>query len=63
MRILNKQEWPAQIPLNGWWHDDSRLTWCYEQFGYKNVTYTLHHICFRRPEDATFYAIRWSEVA
>ena len=59
MRILNKREWPYQFAFKQNMDIGERIDWSIETFGKENVNFTINHMCFKRAEDATYYAIRW----
>jgi len=58
MRILNKRYWPHQITTG----DDveAKERWCYENLRSRDWRNVGSYFAFKRGEDATLFALRWS---
>lgn len=66
MRILNKKYWPYQFHMGKGTPRESTLNYiekmerfCYDSFQSKNWRNADLYFCFKREEDASFFALRF----
>jgi hypothetical protein len=58
MRVLNKKYWPYHVAaVDG---ADAKERWCYENFRSADWRNVGPYFAFKRSEDATLFALRWT---